>query len=86
MERHLAVKNLKGRKAYSVIIIAAVSVAVLMAFLTVFLTGSARQELESKRRMLGPDMAVVPTGNKETGHNYLSKGPPAQGAVPLEAY
>ena len=84
--RHLAINNLKGRKAYSAIIITAVTVAVVMALLTLFLISSIRQELESNRRMLGPDMAIVPVGNKEIGHIYVSKGPPVQGAIPFEAY
>jgi putative ABC transport system permease protein len=78
----LALKNLQGRKAYSAIIIVAVAVAVIMALFTHFVTNSVRQELEGKRRMLGPDLALVPKGSKERGHIYLSKGPPAHGALP----
>ena len=80
--RHLALKNLKGRKAYSAIIIAAVTAAVVMTLFSLFVTGGVRQEVENSRRLLGPDLAVVPKGNKEKGHIYLSKGPPAQGSVP----
>gem|GEM_PF-4353613 len=78
----LALKNLQGRKAYSAIIIVAVAVAVIMTLFTHFVTNSVRQELESKRRMLGPDLALVPKGSKERGHIYLSKGPPAHDVVP----
>ncbi|MCL1916460.1 MAG: ABC transporter permease [Desulfovibrionaceae bacterium] len=81
----LALKNLKGRKAYSAIIIAAVAIAVLMELFTFFMAGGLWRELENSRRMLGPDLAVVPTGSKERGHIYLSKGPPVQGVVPVAA-
>ena len=84
--RQLALKNLKGRKAYSAIIILAVTVAVVMALLTLFLTIGARQELENNRQKLGPDMAIVPVGNKEIGNIYMSKGPPPTGVVPVEAF
>ena len=82
---HLALKNLKGRKAYSAIIIAAVAIAVAMALFTFFMAGGLWRELENSRRMLGPDLAAVPTGSKERGHIYLGKGPPAQGVVPVAA-
>ncbi|MCL2122614.1 MAG: ABC transporter permease [Desulfovibrionaceae bacterium] len=84
--RHLALKNLKGRKAYSSIIIAAVTVAVVMVLLAVFLASGVRQELENKRRMPGPDLAVVPIGNKAKGHIHLIKGPPVRGVVPAEVF
>ena len=79
---HVALKNLQGRKTYSAIILIAVATAVVMALGAFFVTGSLQREVESKRRMLGPDLALVPKGSKERGHIYLSKGPPAQGAVP----
>ena len=80
--RHLALKNLKGRKAYSAIIITAVAAASVMALFALLLAGGVRRELENDRRMLGPDLAIVPTGSKERGHIYLSKGPPARGGLP----
>jgi putative ABC transport system permease protein len=82
--RRLALKNLKGRKAYSAIIIAACAVAAVMTFFVLFLAGGVRRELENNRRMIGPDLAIVPPGSKERGHIYLSKGPPVQGVVPAE--
>ncbi|MCL1890002.1 MAG: FtsX-like permease family protein [Desulfovibrionaceae bacterium] len=84
--RHLAFKNLKGRKAYSAIIITAVAVAVVMTLFALFMTDGLRRELENNRRMLGPDLAVVPVGSKERGHIYLSKGPPSHGEVPAEIF
>jgi putative ABC transport system permease protein len=83
--RHLALKNLQGRKAYSAIIIIAVAVAAAMTLFTLFTAGGVRRELENSRRMLGPDLAVVPTGSKEKGQIYVSKGPPVQGALPADA-
>jgi putative ABC transport system permease protein len=80
--RRLALKNLQGRKAYSAIIVAAVAAAVIMTLFTLFMTGGVRQDLENNRRMLGPDLAVVPKGSKAQGLIYLSKGPPAQAALP----
>jgi len=78
----LALNNLQGRKAYSAIIIAAVVAAVVMTLFTLAVTVGARQELETKRRMLGPDLALVPKGSKERGHLYLNKGPPGHAVVP----
>ena len=82
--RHLALKNLKGRKVYSVIIIIAAAAAAAMTLVTLFLVGGVRRELEENRRRLGPDLAVVPAGCKERGHIYLSKGPPTHGGLPPE--
>ena len=80
--RHLALKSLKGRKAYSAIIITAVAAAVVMTLFSLFVADSARLKLDDSRLRLGPDLAVVPKGSKARGHTYLSKGPPAEGAVP----
>ncbi|MDR0239900.1 MAG: ABC transporter permease [Deltaproteobacteria bacterium] len=78
----LALTNLQGRTAYSSIIVAAVAAAVVMTLVSLFVTGNLRQEVESKRRMLGPDLALVPKGSKERGHIYLSKGPPVHDVIP----
>ena len=71
---HLALKNLRGRKAYSSIIIIAVTVAVVMALLTFFLTSGIRQELENSRRVLGPDLAAVSIGNNDQLSRLLAGG------------
>jgi putative ABC transport system permease protein len=80
----LALKNLKGRKAYSAIIAGAAAAAAAMTLMAFFMSSGMQKELERSRSLLGPDLAVVPPGTKETGHIYLSKGPP-QGSLPVEA-
>lgn len=77
----LALKNLKGRKAYSAIIAGAAAAAAAMTLLAFFMSLGIRTELERSRVLLGPDLAIVPPGTKETGHIYLSKGPPP-GSLP----
>ena len=68
----LALKNLKGRKAYSAIIAGAAAAAAAMTLLAFFMSLGIRTELERSRVLLGPDLAIVPPGTKETGHIYLS--------------
>ncbi|MDR2801099.1 MAG: ABC transporter permease [Desulfovibrio sp.] len=82
---NLALKNLKGHKAYNVFIVFAVALAVTMALTAVFMTGGIRMELERNRRLTGADLALVPPGTRETGHVDLVRGPPVRGAVPAEA-
>jgi putative ABC transport system permease protein len=82
---NLALKNLKGHKAYNVFIVAAVALAVSMTLTAVLMTGGIRNELERNRRLMGSDLALVPPGTKETGRVDLAKGPPPLGAVPAEA-
>ncbi|MDR1241195.1 MAG: ABC transporter permease [Deltaproteobacteria bacterium] len=80
--RHLALKNIQGHKAYNVIIVFAVALALTMVFAAAFMTGGVQNELENTRRLQEPDLAVVPSGTKESGQLHLTQGPPAQGAVP----
>ncbi|MDR3177042.1 MAG: ABC transporter permease [Desulfovibrio sp.] len=82
---NLALKNLKGHKAYNVFIVLAVALAVTMALTAVFTSGGIQGELERNRLLTGADLALVPTGTKETGQVDLAKGPPVRGVVPGEA-
>jgi putative ABC transport system permease protein len=79
---YFILKNLKGRKTFNGIIVAAVAVSVTMVLYTQFMTSGIRKEIEYNSRLLGPDMAVVPAGTKSSGHIYLTKGPPEQGGLP----
>ncbi|MDR2669800.1 MAG: ABC transporter permease [Desulfovibrio sp.] len=78
----LALKNVRGRKAYAVFIVFAVASAAAMMFVVLFTAGGARQELERARRLQTPDLAVVPAATKVKGHTGIAQGPPAQGVLP----
>ncbi|MDR0827717.1 MAG: ABC transporter permease [Desulfovibrio sp.] len=78
-------KNCKGHKAYNAIIVFAVALAVAMSFVAAFMSGGIQKELENTRRLQEPDLALVPGGTKEKGNIYLTKGPPALGAVAADA-
>jgi putative ABC transport system permease protein len=78
----LIINNVKGRVAYNSIIVAAVTLAVTIVLFTLYTTSSAKNELELSRRLLGPNLALVPAGTKEKGQIYLTKGLPEQGMLP----
>lgn len=80
---HLLLENLRGRAAYNVIIVSAVTLAVATVLLTLFVSRSIQLGVEHNSRLLGPDIALVPPGTKESGRIYVAKGPPPQGKVPL---
>lgn len=82
---HLVMCNLKGRLAYNAIIVGAVALALTVVLAASFMTDNVRSELEDKQLLLGPELALVPLGTKETGHIYLTKGPPQNGYVPQSA-
>jgi putative ABC transport system permease protein len=78
----LALKNMRGRRAYAALIVFAVAAAAAMVFIVLFTAGGARKELEQARRLQAPDMAVVPAGTKVKGHTAITLGPPVQGVLP----
>lgn len=82
---HLLLNNLKGRLTYNAIIVAAVALALTVTLVAALMTQGVQKNLEHKQRLLGPELAVVPPGTKETGHIYLTKGPPGHGFVAAAA-
>ncbi|MDR1685314.1 MAG: ABC transporter permease [Desulfovibrio sp.] len=78
----LALKNMRGRRAYAALIVFAVASAAAMVFVVLFTACGARKELEQARRLQAPDLAVVPAATKVKGHTEFVQGPPAQGVLP----
>lgn len=82
---HLLCNNLRGRKNYNALIVSAAALAFMVALVSALMTWDMEKELERKQRLLGPELALVPPGTKESGHIYLTKGPPGHGWISIRA-
>lgn len=79
----LLICGLKGRKFLHLVIVAAVAFTLVAVMTASVMTKEMQDELAGKQQLLGPELAIVPTGTKETGHIYLTKGPPARGSIAM---
>ena len=79
----LLICGLKGRTFLHLVIVAAVAFTLVAALTASVMTREMQNELAGKQELLGPELALVPTGTRETGHVYLTRGLPARGTIAM---